>query len=227
MSVSLIVPWRPGDAQREHVWAWCKRYWEYRCPEFELVECDSGDEPFTRGRSVNEGVEKSSGEILVLADADTLVPYIGGAVERAVLYDEWLVGYRAGDYYKLTETATAVLLNRGADWTLIEPVREDWAERLATHSACVVLSRAAFERVGGYDPRFIGWGFEDGGFLCALETLFKPHERARGWAIHLWHAERDEERFGQPHAAGNRALYLRYQVAYGNVSAMRALVRER
>lgn len=105
----MIVPWRHSDERRWQLWSWCRSYWVSHYPEFELVECDSGDEAFTRGRSINEGVEKSSGEILLLADADTLVGHVEEAV-RLAEEGNWVVAYPAGMYCALTEQATDVLL---------------------------------------------------------------------------------------------------------------------
>jgi hypothetical protein len=225
VNVSLVVPWRSGDPWRERIWTWCRTYWEATWPEFELIECDSEDEPFTRGRSLNAGVEKASGEILVLADADTVVAHVGGAVEMAT-YGDWVIAYPEGQYYSLTEHYTADL-TAGPPGRLREPTREQWRDRITSYSGVLVLLREAFDKVGGYDPRFIGWGHEDFAFMFALDTLWKPHQRATGWALHLWHEHREPERFEQPHIAENKALVDRYEHCYANPSAMSQLVRER
>lgn len=53
--------------------------------------------------------------------------------------------------------------------------------------ACVGVTRALYEEIGGYDERFRGWGDEDNEFYRQL----LPHTRVPRWSrpvAHLWHA---------------------------------------
>lgn len=223
--VSLIVPWRGGDPNRERLWRFCRRYWTSHYPNFQLVTCDSGDEPFTRGRSINQGVEQAKGDILVIADADTLVAHVDEAVEIAER-GEWSIAYQPGQYCALTEQATEVLLKTDPRGQIREPTREECRERITSYSGVLAMPREAFEKVGGFDPRHLGWGSEDLSFMFALDTLWKPCVRASGWAIAPWHPHLEEDRFDQPHFKANEALCKRYEGAYGNPSAMRNLITE-
>jgi hypothetical protein len=223
--VSLIVPWRGGDPMRERLWRFCRRYWTSHYPDFELIECDSGDLPFTRGRSINQGVEKAKGEILLIADADTLVAHADEAVAIAGSGD-WCIAYQPGQYCALTEKATETLLTTNPNGQLREPTREECRERITSYSGVLAMPREAFERVGGFARQFVGWGSEDIAFMLALDTLWKPCVRASGWAIAPWHPHLEEDRFDQPHFKANEALCKRYEGAYGNPSAMRNLINE-
>jgi hypothetical protein len=223
--VSLIVPWRGGDPMRERLWRFCRRYWVSHYPEFELIECDSGDEPFTRGRSINQGVEKSKGQILVLADADTLVAHIDEAIAHASGGD-WSIAYQAGEYRALTEAATEALLKTDPTGQLREPKREDCREIITSYSGVLAMPREAFDKVGGFAHQFLGWGAEDVALMFALDTLWKPCVRARGWAVAPWHPHLEEDRFQQPHYKDNDALCRRFEGAYRNPSAMQHLVSE-
>jgi hypothetical protein len=223
--VSLIVPWRGGDPLRQRLWDFCKQWWISHYPDFELIECDSEDEPFTRGRSINLGVAKSTKDILVLADADTLVAHVDEAISHAGR-GEWSIAYPRGEYCALTEKATEALLQTDPAGQLREPKNEDCRERITSYSGVVVLPRAAFESVGGFPHAFLGWGAEDVALMFALDTLWKPCVRATGWAVAPWHPHLEEDRFDQPHYRANDALCRRFEACYRNPSAMRDLVRE-
>jgi N-terminal domain of galactosyltransferase len=94
-------------------------------------------------------------------------------------------------------------------------------------SCCIVIPRAAWDRLGGFDQRFRGWGYEDMAFQSAVVGLLGferlPAEgNERGWAdvYHLWHP-RSEERIqqGSPATTASRdyitngRLGRRYMVA--------------
>jgi hypothetical protein len=224
-TVSLIIPWRGGDERREQLWAWCKRYWTSHYPEFELIESDSGEEPFSRGNSRNEGVEKSSGDIVVFADADTLIAHVDEAVQIAERGD-WCFGYPQGMYLALTEDATLALLKTSPTSQLKEPTKEECRERITSYGGVLAMPREAFDKAGGYAKGFVGWGGEDVAFMFAMDTLWKPHRRASGWAIAPKHPHLEEERFQSEYWPANDALCRRFESCYGNPSAMRHLVDE-
>lgn len=224
--VSILVPYRESDPRRKELWDWCKAYWTANFPEYELIECDSRDKVFTRGRSINEGFEKSTGQILILADADTLVGHIEEAVSMACRGD-WVIAYPQGRYCALTELATNNLLAVHPSLPIREPTADQCRQQITSYSGCLVMPRDAFYKVDGFDPRFVSWGHEDFAFMFALDTLWKPHQRASGWAMHLYHEHIEEERFQQPHIAINKAIADSYEHCYGNPSAMMRLIRER
>jgi hypothetical protein len=223
--VSLIVPWRGGDPDRERIWAWCRRYWTSHYPEFELIECDSGEEPFSRGNSRNQGVEQSHGKVLVIADADTLIAHVDEAVAIAGR-GEWCIGYQPSQYLALTQEATDALLAKDPTGPLKEPTRAECRETITSYAGVLAMSRPAFDRVGGYCTAFHGWGGEDVAFMFAMDTLWSPHVRASGWAIAPKHPHPEEERFQSPYWPANDALCKRFEAAYRNPSAMRHLVDE-
>jgi predicted glycosyltransferase involved in capsule biosynthesis len=224
-AVSLIVPWRGGDPDRERIWAWMRRYWVSHYPEFELIECDSGEEPFSRGNSRNVGVERSHGDVLVIADADTLVAHVDEAV-RIAERGEWCLAYEQARYLALTQEATDALLKTDPTGPLREPIKSECREIITSYGGIQAMPRAAFDKVGGYCRGFVGYGGEDVAFMFAMDTLWSPHVRASGWAIAPKHPHPEEERFQSPYWPANDALCKRFEHAYRNPSAMRHLVDE-
>lgn len=53
-------------------------------------------------------------------------------------------------------------------------------------SCCFAIPRPGWDRLGGFDERFRGWGFEDMAFQSASVGLI-GHERVEGDLFHLWH----------------------------------------
>jgi GT2 family glycosyltransferase len=89
----------------------------------------------------------------------------------------------------------------------------------------VVVSRAAFEEVGGYDERFVGWGWEDTSFAIALEKLCGPQTRVPGPLYHLWHPSVELDCFDHPHLEHNRSIFHQYRDL--SPGQLRALVKSR
>jgi hypothetical protein len=57
---------------------------------------------------------------------------------------------------------------------------------------CAAISLKCFDKVGGFDESFIGWGYEDLDFAqrCAC---YWPLRRVDGIATHLWHGFRNPD----------------------------------
>lgn len=58
--------------------------------------------------------------------------------------------------------------------------------------ACVAISRACFEQVGGFDESYVGWGYEDLDFARRCNALW-PNRRVTGPVYHLWHGDRNAD----------------------------------
>ncbi len=224
--LSIIVPFRGDGGARDRNWDWCRRRWESLWPDAELVVSDC-DGPFARGRALNDGVRRSSGDLLLLADADGADD--PGVIEAAlglVKSGNWVIAYSAVDgYQSLTEDATRRLLARSPEVPLnLRP--EDVQQRCHSYSGAICLSRYAYWSIGGFDPRFQGFGYEDNAFQHALDTLWGHHVRVEGAHLHLHHPHVESDRFEQPFISDNRALSDRYAAADGDRAAMAALVAE-
>lgn len=69
--VLIVVPWRPAAEDRIAIWERLKPWWAQS--GYPIVEADSGDEPFNRGRSQNLGAAAGSWDVLAVLDADCVV----------------------------------------------------------------------------------------------------------------------------------------------------------
>ena len=166
MSVSVLVPFRAeqGDAGRIRTenWEWLRKRWEAFFPDFEIVTGTDTGTPFSKTQAVNDAYSRASGDVFVIADADSWVPAghveiaVDYALRRQVLVVPWTVAHRltASDTTRLRRMAPNI------DHLFTQAMRKnvtDYRPSPSTAAMVVVVTREGFERVGGMDPRFRGW----------------------------------------------------------------------
>ena len=175
-------------------------------------------------------------EILIFLDADSIP-------DPAALYDsigyvvstkQWLFPYSR--YYNLTPKGSEAFM-KDPPWPHWQPEDSyeyeyvfpgpDPVDRPPADGGCLIVHREAFEKVRGYDERFIGWGGEDRAMVLALETLVGEQNRYPAAIYHLWHPNPPSERFEHPNWAANQQLLKRYQEARLYRTVMHDLVKER
>lgn len=219
--VSVLVP-LAGGGTRGDVWDWLRQRWRDEHPGWQ-VEVGTDARPlFSKGLAVRRAFQRAEGDVLVIADADCLVPsrYLDDAVERVERGTPWVMPHAV--VQRLSPRATAHILNG--------QVRDDreWANGVyRTHPAVVgggfvVLHRDAYVEVDGIDPRFLRWGGDDLSFGWALDLLVGPHVQLSAHLYHLWH-EPGPRRRGVPTL--NECLAGAYREAFEDrdVERMRRL----
>lgn len=218
MGVSIVVPFFPDGAERDRNWAYLKQRYRALFPDWELVE-SSCSGPWRKGVAVNAAVAQSTGDVLVISDADVVIPEVAlrQAVER--LEDHpWVVPHRL--VCRLNEQATRLL---------IEGHHPDGCEapkRGAAGGGMLVTRREDFDAVRGVDERFEGWGGEDISFGRALDTLVGSHRRLGSVLWHMHH-EPMFRREGNRASPESEALAAKYLDASGDEAAMGRLLAER
>lgn len=256
--ISIIIPFRESrmyPRQREN-FKWLKKYWKKQLPGAQIIvgrdRCE--DLSFSKSAAVNDGVSRATGDILVIVDADGYISieavlYCAKEIRRAREEDHrlWYVPYR--HFYRLTEQASdRVLASSPCDPYLFPtpPCPEDIQSRLGSGEGrghwfgalIQIVPREAFDRVGGWDERFRGWGGEDHSIMRATDTLYWRHKTLPGQVLHLWHPMFSDEGTGdwfpwskrlwddQEKAGNNFKLAARYSAANGDRERMQALVDE-
>lgn len=224
--LSILMAWTDrGDTERRAVKDWVAAFWTAHLPGAELVfgtDTTGGD--FNRSASFNDAADRATGDVFFITDADLC--FDPGVVRTAVEVVSgsacWVVPWRTN--FRLTAAATAAMLAEDPA-TYAPPARplpRTWEGTetgigMRFGGGCAVIPRAAWELLGGHDPRFVGWGSEDIGFSLAMDTLWGPHLVPPVNMLHLYH----------PRAGGdtrNPALELRYWAAQGRPEAMRELL---
>lgn len=211
--ISAVVPYRPA-AGRSDAFGFVRDYLADNVDE--VIVCDDGGSPFSRGCSINQGVLEASGDLLVICDADLVVPVdqLDLAVIKVAAGGGMVLPF---DRYHYLTGAASLEVMAGVAPTPTTP--REFSMESSVGGVCVI-DRATFNLVGGFDPRLRGWGGEDYAFWSAVDTLASV-ERVPGLLYHLWHPT-DPVR-----PAENIDVMTSYMEARGDRAAMLELIGDR
>jgi len=252
LGISLLVPFRDDKEEgRADNWAWLRQYWEHTLPDAEIIIGDAPGEPFSKTCALNAAYRDSTGDVLVILDADC---YIEASVilncaneirkgrSRVPREHVWFIPYK--HLYRLTRISTLYLLgSEPADpFQFKTPPDNDeigppngsefghWFGALIQ-----IFPREAFETIHGMSPLFRGWGGEDVANVLALDTLFGVHRLTNNQVLTLWHSVQSKPGTnpnllrvweGQEDPRKNWKIAGRYRKSLRDPVAMRELIDE-
>jgi predicted glycosyltransferase involved in capsule biosynthesis len=206
----LLIPWRGGNAYRERNLSFVLDW--YSPLGLEVFLGDSGHEPFNRGDSRNAAAQAAGDwSRALIADADCLA-------ELDVEREAFNLASQSGklilphhNFFDLTKKGTEKFMQNPTRYRdhpfqfhKLSPVR--WAEPLAP-SGALVLTHEAYDAIGGYDPGFRGWGYEDTALLFDADRTV-GHERLPGLLVHLYHMR---DRHSPEHQEHNQELARKHR----------------
>lgn len=221
--ISMIIPFQPDQGRRDFIWPFVHMRYQRLMPEVEL--CIAGDDSdlFSKARAVNRAARQATGDIFVIVDAEVIFePGLLDRIQFLIDHHPWIIPFN--EAYRLTKEASDRLIEEGLPSEIVVDESDIEYHEWVLGGYMNVMTRAAFEKVGGLDERFKGYGYEDVAFALSLDTMCGKHYRMEGIVYHLWHPWADlyHENF-----RNNWNLYLRYLEAKGNVEAMQQLIAER
>lgn len=224
---AVIVPYGGTDNYRYRAWRAVLRFYTREFPGWAVYTSSSlqvGSAEFSRAAEVNRLAAQAREPVIVVNDADTLCrpENVMRAYRLAVEKPGLVRAYSR--YQRLSRGATDTLFG---PWTP-EPYQAalsapdnwfEWEQEPAYAHGCAITRRECFEQVGGYDPKFVGWGYED----CAAELIydahFEPDRRVQGDLVHFWHPDAG----GGEDSRRNADLYYRlYEPYRGDAAALLA-----
>ena len=142
------------------------------------------DMPYARSWTFNIGVKQARGQILVLHDNDMLVPADYAAqITHHVRQGHEVVNLKRFIFF-LDEVYTHNFFASGADLVDATPTS---IMQNAEGGGSIAITRAAYDRIGGMDESFIGWGGEDNEFWERAQAC-KVWPYGSLPIVHLWHS---------------------------------------
>ena len=221
--ISALIPYKPDNGRRDFLWSFVQMRYREFLPEVELCVGFDDSELFCRAHALNEAAKQASGDVFITVDVD-LVFDLGliGRIIAVIDSHPWIIPFSRA--YRLNQAATDRLIEAGLPETF-EVAREDVEhDQIVLGAYMNVMTRNAFETVGGLDERFKGYGFEDMALAMSLDTLCGPHYRMEGTIYHLWHPWAE---FYHKNYEKSRHLHQRYEMASGKAELMKSLIAER
>lgn len=224
MNVVILVPRRGGYADRDRLWAFCRTWWLNDFPDWEVHEGEGPEGPFCRSHAINEAAAKAGDwDVAVIIDADVLLdPHaVRAAVDLAAATDGMTLAYHR-----------RVLLDGPATDKVLSGYRGNWDElgrqakdRFDACSSAVVVTRKTWDAVGGFDERFVGWGWEDVAFRCAVETVTgREMVKIAATCWHLFHITSSGNNRAEATFRANKALGDKFSAARFDREAMGELL---
>lgn len=222
MTVAVVIPWRPGTAERNAHKETVRAHLRALLPDALHIDADSGHQPFSRAGSRNEGVrqaEQAGADVVVLCDADTLVE--PEPLHAAIAAASDGVLHLPYTYYRgLSCEGTALHLSGKPAAECPTDLEHEWAT-----GGVLVIQPASWWKAGGMEERCIGWGHEDVIMRVCADALLGPTVRHEGTITHLWHPP--ESGLGSPQHIANGELCARYNAVANDPVSVRQLIAER
>jgi hypothetical protein len=221
---SILIPYQPDGGVRDVIAQWTVARWKAICPEAEIVTAgDGGGEQRNRSRMRNACARQATTNTLVFVDSDCL--FFSAHEMRALLDLLTVPGAGMAQYHavsRLTMDQSTQVMRQRPGATLIMPDGCGFTHTIV--GGIFAITRGNFEKAGGFDERFVGWGGEDPAFQRAVRTLCGPILRVPYLLYHLWHTQGPEYDQESPVYKNTLAHFARYEEADGNADAMRALI---
>lgn len=202
----VIVPYRADGGHRDRIWRHLQDHYWGGLPYRIVVGSHDGG-PFNRSAAINAAAAQPW-EVAVIADADTWVPpaHLAEAVTTARRTGRLTAAFTA--VIELDRPCTKAVLDGHVELTTLGVNRVRTAP-LETQSSMLAIPRPLWDTIGGFDPRFVGWGGEDNAFWKAATLLGGQPHRIDGPAFHLWHPTTVRATSG-PQYQANHSLWRCY-----------------
>lgn len=176
---AICIPWRPS-ATRQSLFEVVTEHYAETLPDFPIYTSDSEGPVFSRSRAINRTVIRAfeaGHEVAVINDADTLCGTLPlhSAIAKTSTDKKSRLPY---DKYILMDQAQT---NRYVNTHEVTGGAYEGA-----CSGILVVHRDTWYKLGGFDERYIGWGYEDIDF--AIRHQF---EREHGTCWGMWHPPED------------------------------------
>ncbi len=213
LKVVTLIPWRGGDELREQSWEVVRPYLEALGYP---VYAGDRDGPWSRGAAINAAAADAGGwDVAVIGDADSiLVTDLDAAISRALASGGAI---RPHDHLcRLTPSGSIAIARKGVEGLEPRHIGHEFPG-----GGFLVIAREGWDRIGGYDERYVGWGHEDSDLNTRL-IIKADWDIMPGVAYHLFHP--DETRRTREYMRNRQMLH---RLRHDNARALAEISRER
>lgn len=186
-SVSMVVPHRYGDFHRDRNWKHARAYYEKMMDGIEICVGNTNSIPYSKSEAVNDGVRKSTRNILIIADSDVLID-IDTLKEGIDMLSKYSFIIPYNKLVRLDKETTDHIISKSI---YTENVYTRKSEIIKAESRMVggiyITTKEDYKNIGGFDERFRGWGGEDDAVLCCVKHIYGSYHRLKGTLYHLYH----------------------------------------
>ena len=219
--VSIIIPYRETNEDRKKAYDYVVAYYNKLFPESEIITADSPYEYFNRGPAINKAVKEAKHDIIVLSDADSLMTpeMLQFAIDNLDKYS-YIVPFLGIDYLS-KESSQLIYENAEDPYSSHLELERTWNNR--SLGGINIMKKENFYKVGGFDPNFQGWGFEDTAFSNMMEASVGPIGFGSSKLRHLYHADEGGQT-SSPIYKNNELNFQRYKNA--DIESLRNIANE-
>ncbi|OXX84297.1 hypothetical protein AVM15_05240 [Paraclostridium benzoelyticum] len=192
-NLSIIIPFKPDNGDRERNWNWLKKRYEALMPDAELCIDERNETPYCKSAAINDAVRKSTRDILLMVDADIVLNIIDLKKAMNEVYDKGIVA--PSRLVRFSENATNTILENNS--FVVDDSFIDNNTKIFTSifSGICLIKKEIFKKCGGYDEVFKGWGNEDIAFVKCMHRVNGPIHKIPNFTIyHLHHKTDDNHR---------------------------------
>ena len=232
--ITFIVPYKEDNIERAKNLEYAKKYYSKLVPGSEFILVTEEDmlfgktlDYFPKSQMYNLGAKRAKHDILCFLDADTFVSEesLMKGISLASNDNNVIIGYSGVAIY-LTFKAKAEIgdevtydkllsfLPNGSDYKPVLGHRDDIfnVANLKAVGGCLIMNKNCFNEIGGYNPNFKGWGYEDTEIIKRSIKLKKDIlavKPERHFLFHLAHEDDTIPRCEHPHYKDNEAEFYK------------------
>ncbi len=214
--VAVIVPRDvTNDRQRVRDWEYTKAWYRANFPDWKVLEGFCQGPHWSKGVAVDSALQDCTAEILVVADADCLVPPEALRESVAAVQERrapWAIPHRL--VHRLNPEATERYLGLDPLTALAIPTRADLHRSAYVGypgGGIFVVRHREYLAAGGIPRVFHDWGSEDQAIAVILDGLLGPVLRLDADLVHLWHTPQSTKK--NAISVSRNARYYRTLVA--------------
>jgi len=185
-NISVIIPWRKSQQRDRNMIAdWCFQRYKFLLPDAEFIYSDSGDEIFSRGKSINKGVEECNGDYIIITDADYL--FSEAMVKEIINKQPWTVAVKQNNYFYLNGAITNLLLVKHSPEINIKEF--NFGNNISScpfyvYGGVMAMPKENFIK---FDPFLEGYGYEDNVWSYTMNAVFGKEHRTNQKMYHMCH----------------------------------------